>query len=255
MKKDQIFQSIQDHNYEEFKVLIGKGFNKKLKNSNNETLLDMSLKSYSSINLETRDNTNNIFYYLMENGYKDLDIKNITMKVIREIIHDNKLSIFIFLIEQGLNLEMRNSEGNTPLFLAIFYRKLEFIKLLLVKGANIKHINKKGESVYDYNKIKNFDRAFDDYNLIESILKKYDTNTYNKCKYIYIYILFLFLFYFILFYFFLKYLLNLQILIYIYIYIYLQHYLIKIININIYFYKKLIIILYIINLLYILNAI
>ncbi|ORY73999.1 ankyrin, partial [Neocallimastix californiae] len=68
--------------------------------------------------------------------------------VLREIIHDNKTSILNYLIDHGLPIEKRNSEGNTLLFLAIFYRKLDIIKLLLDKGANIKHKNKKGERKY-----------------------------------------------------------------------------------------------------------
>jgi len=136
----------------------------------------VALKAFDNISLETRANIDNIFYCLMENGYTNFNMKNVEVTVLREIIHDNKTSILNYLIDHGLPIEKRNSEGNTLLFLAIFYRKLDIIKLLLDKGANIKHKNKKGESVHDYNRVKNFERSLEDYNEIESILNKYKSN-------------------------------------------------------------------------------
>ena len=136
----------------------------------------MALKAFDNISLETRANIDNIFYCLMENGYTNFNMKNVEVTVLREIIHDNKTSILNYLIDHGLPIEKRNSEGNTLLFLAIFYRKLDIIKLLLDKGANINHKNKKGESVHDYNRVKNFERSLEDYNEIESILNKYKSN-------------------------------------------------------------------------------
>jgi len=138
--------------------------------------LDVALKAFDNISLETRANIDNIFYCLMENGYTNFNMKNVEVTVLREIIHDNKTSILNYLIDHGLPIEKRNSEGNTLLFLAIFYRKLDIIKLLLDKGANINHKNKKGESVHDYNRVKNFERSLEDYNEIESILNKYKSN-------------------------------------------------------------------------------
>jgi len=136
----------------------------------------VALKAFDNISLETRANIDNIFYCLMENGYTNFNMKNVEVTVLREIIHDNKTSILNYLIDHGLPIEKRNSEGNTLLFLAIFYRKLDIIKLLLDKGANINHKNKKGESVHDYNRVKNFERSLEDYNEIESILNKYKSN-------------------------------------------------------------------------------
>ena len=134
------------------------------------------MKSYDTISINTRSNTDSIFYYLIENGYTEYNMKNITMKVIREIIHDNKIVILKTLMKHGLLLEMKNSEGNTPLFLSIFYRNTKIIEMLLENGANIKHKNKNGEGVHEYNKIKNYKRAFEDYTKIESIFNKFENN-------------------------------------------------------------------------------
>jgi len=161
----------------------------------------VALKAFDNISLETRANIDNIFYCLMENGYTNFNMKNVEVTVLREIIHDNKTSILNYLIDHGLPIEKRNSEGNTLLFLAIFYRKLDIIKLLLDKGANINHKNKKGESVHDYNRVKNFERSLEDYNEIESILNKYKSNENDEDGKFLFYFFFFFIFFFFFFFF------------------------------------------------------
>jgi len=54
------------------------------------------------------------------------------------------------LLDAGANVDLRNSDGTTPLGTAVFFGQTEIVKLLLEKGADSQAQNLKGEKVTDY---------------------------------------------------------------------------------------------------------
>lgn len=58
-----------------------------------------------------------------------------------------KADVARFLIEQGLDRECVNEDGNTPLFHAVFFCAHECLDMLLASGVNTRHINKCGSTV------------------------------------------------------------------------------------------------------------
>ncbi len=58
------------------------------------------------------------------------------------------------LIENGIDLNERSSNGNTPLHKAIMLENIPIVKLLLINRAKLFIKNKKGETAYDLSKDK-----------------------------------------------------------------------------------------------------
>ncbi|WP_299889069.1 ankyrin repeat domain-containing protein [uncultured Lacinutrix sp.] len=72
------------------------------------------------------------------------------------------------LIKLGENLE-RRSKGMTPIMYAAKYNRVEILKLLIDKGADIKAKSSKGKTALSYAKASNANEA---YNIIKKKLKK-----------------------------------------------------------------------------------
>jgi len=60
----------------------------------------------------------------------------------------NAMEVANLLLDNYINLDIQNSNGETPLFLAVTKGELGFCKLLCRYGANGNLVNKYGESVY-----------------------------------------------------------------------------------------------------------
>ncbi|MBA8758065.1 ankyrin repeat domain-containing protein, partial [Wolbachia pipientis] len=58
------------------------------------------------------------------------------------------------LIENGIDLNERSSNGNTPLHKAIMLENIPVVRLLLINRAKLFIKNKKGETAYDLSKDK-----------------------------------------------------------------------------------------------------
>ncbi|KAF5296333.1 hypothetical protein FQA39_LY12550 [Lamprigera yunnana] len=61
-----------------------------------------------------------------------------------------KVNVIQELLDAGLDIEMKDKDGNTPLLLAIKSGPLRIAKLLIEKGANIHVINNEGNSTLHY---------------------------------------------------------------------------------------------------------
>jgi ankyrin repeat protein len=66
--------------------------------------------------------------------------------------------IMKYLVDKGLDVNNIDNEGGTPLFAAVSTGNIESLTILLAKGAKVKIMNKKGQTVLDivkgYNKSK-----------------------------------------------------------------------------------------------------
>ncbi|OUM57647.1 hypothetical protein PIROE2DRAFT_48551 [Piromyces sp. E2] len=69
--------------------------------------------------------------------------------IIRDIIHDERLYLLKILISNHVDVNMKDSKGNTPLVYAIKNRSQQMVDCLLKCGADIHNVNKKGESILD----------------------------------------------------------------------------------------------------------
>lgn len=54
-----------------------------------------------------------------------------------EIIFAGCVDVMTFLLDRGLDVDLRNARNETPLFMACVHRRVDIVDLLLQKGANV----------------------------------------------------------------------------------------------------------------------
>lgn len=120
-------------------------------------------------NFEKRLNEE-IFEYLVR-----YNINNITVRILRTIINENKFHLLKILVgpKFNVNINMKDKEGNTPLVYAIKIRNKPIIEYLIENGADIYNINHKGDTIDDVNKIYNYNYYQSLYHKISEILNRY----------------------------------------------------------------------------------
>jgi len=108
-----------------------------------------------------------IFEYLIK-----YNPNNISKKIIRIVIDQNKYDLLKFITEPrfNVNINLKDKEGNIPLVYAVKNRNKAIIQYLINHGANISNINHKGYSVNDINNIYNFNYYENTYYEIKSLL-------------------------------------------------------------------------------------
>jgi ankyrin repeat protein len=65
-------------------------------------------------------------------------------------IERDRIDICRLLIEKGVDVNHKNSYGNTPLILAVIEAKVNIIFMLLISGANVHHINNFCDTALDF---------------------------------------------------------------------------------------------------------
>jgi len=95
--------------------------------------------------------------------------------IIKDIIHDERFYLLKILISNHVNINMKDSKGNTPLVYAIKKRSQQMVDYLIDCGADIHNVNKKGESIFDlcckyYNTFSN--SSIKIYNKIYELINK-----------------------------------------------------------------------------------
>jgi hypothetical protein len=68
---------------------------------------------------------------------------------LHNIVRENNIKLAEFFIKNGANLEERDSEGRTPLFIAYEENKFTMFRMLIKNGADITVTNIRGETLRD----------------------------------------------------------------------------------------------------------
>ncbi len=118
------------------KLLIEKGVNLEVTNKYGHTPLSVSIVS---------DNYD-IVKLLIKKG-ADINRIPLTMVTFNARFSDN--DIVKLLIDNGINIESKNEDGDTALIYSVIYDQIDTVKLLLENGADVYARNNKGETVYD----------------------------------------------------------------------------------------------------------
>ena len=74
---------------------------------------------------------------------KDREHDTAIMKACRDC---NNINVVVFLLENGANINIRDTIDQTPLIIAAFNGCRDIVKMLLDAGANIEHKNDQGEN-------------------------------------------------------------------------------------------------------------
>jgi len=199
-----IFKLIENHDLklleETLPFFIENGINKNLINDKNESVLDVALKSCDYRSTESIEMIDD----LIAKGFHKFQKENITTSVVTGIIMNEKIDSLKFFIQHGLDLEMENRVGWTPLFTSILFNNIVIAKLLIENKANINHrcrkgrtplfnavkfhqskmvklllekgaitdcIDKENQNVYDFNEKYNKEYFSTEYEIIKELLK------------------------------------------------------------------------------------
>ena len=74
---------------------------------------------------------------------KDREKDTAIMKACRDC---NNINVVVFLLENGANINVRDTIDQTPIIIAAFNGCRDIVKMLLDAGANIEHKNDQGEN-------------------------------------------------------------------------------------------------------------
>jgi len=91
--------------------------------------------------------TNKIFNEF--NQLLQYNIRHISSFLIQQIINNNRLDLLKVLLDHHLNIEQKDSKGNTILVNAIKAGKIPIVNYLIEQGADVYSVNSEGKSIYD----------------------------------------------------------------------------------------------------------
>ena len=112
-----------------------------LKNGANINLLNY--KGASPLEVSIINNSIDFFKYMIEKG-ADINNKHIKKKVLFSASFIGATNIINYLIDEGFNVNERNTNNDTPLDYAIMNNKKDAVKLLIEKGADVNSRNIQG---------------------------------------------------------------------------------------------------------------
>jgi len=132
--------ALQVHEPDIANYLIQHGANLNYRNSKNETVYDVAYEQIDKDNLE-------VMKILV-----DYDINGFKERIIWDSIkHDDEdhIEFFKFLIENQVDINIKDKDNNTPLGIAILSKNEELVDYLLKNNANILNINNYNQNIYD----------------------------------------------------------------------------------------------------------
>lgn len=92
----------------------------------------------------------------------------------------DKITIIGFLLNNGANINAKNSNGETPLHIAVANGRLEDVTFLVKKGANVNIKSNNGESPLTIAETPMF--RFEEHQAIANFLKKHGAKTSKELK-------------------------------------------------------------------------
>jgi ankyrin repeat protein len=113
--------------------------------------LSLALVAFSNVSMANVSSTSNDFYWTVKKEAK-------SATPLATAIAKGDLETVKKFIEYGADIN-EQSNGMTPLMIAARYNQVEIIKLLLVKGANLKLTNDKGLTALKYAELSNATQA------------------------------------------------------------------------------------------------
>ena len=118
--------------------------------------LDNILKSSESIQSKNQLLKTKIYEFVRHKKSRDIDWeKRLKTYIIHRVCKSNKQEILSVMISKPedipkyVNAISSTKSGNTCLFDAVYYGSDQCINVLLNRGADIRHVNKAGETIYD----------------------------------------------------------------------------------------------------------
>jgi hypothetical protein len=118
--------------------------------------LDNILKSSESIQSKNQLLKTKIYEFVRHKKSRDIDWeKRLKTYIIHRVCKSNKQEILSAMISKQedipkyVNAISSTKSGNTCLFDAVYYGSDQCINVLLNRGADIRHVNKAGETIYD----------------------------------------------------------------------------------------------------------
>jgi hypothetical protein len=118
--------------------------------------LDNILKSSESIQSKNQLLKTKIYEFVRHKKSRDIDWeKRLKTYIIHRVCKSNKQEILSGMISKPedipkyVNAISSTKSGNTCLFDAVYYGSDQCINVLLNRGADIRHVNKAGETIYD----------------------------------------------------------------------------------------------------------
>ncbi|ORX87446.1 ankyrin [Anaeromyces robustus] len=122
----------------------------------------------SAIKMASQKGKLDIFEYLVK-----YDINNFNSQVINEIISEERLDLLIILVNNHLDINIKDENENTPLVYAFKNRQPDIVKYLIENGADIYNKNKQGETIEQLNYKYFYEFGWHkSYNTIHNLIKK-----------------------------------------------------------------------------------
>jgi len=92
-------------------------------------------------------------------------------EIIYDVIMKNRLDLLKILVNNNLDINIQDEQGDTALTYAIRNKTIDILKYLIANGADIHNINNNGQSIEDINYFCNYDSNWNVYNKISNIIK------------------------------------------------------------------------------------
>lgn len=161
----------ENGNTELIELAVNKGFNINESNDNGITPI-INLAKHADIRT---------FKYLVNKGANIHDQDNDGKTALHSAIQYENISVLKYLIDAGVNINATyNSSNQTPILFAVEINSPKSFKLLLENGVNLNVRNWEGKSIYDLienNKLKGYKRF--DHTEIRHILNEYNRSGVN----------------------------------------------------------------------------
>jgi len=107
--------------------------------------------------------------YLLDHG-ADIHYVNQEIEMVRSLIIHDELDLLKYLVEKGLDVNAKDSYGDSLLVYAITNRRINFVEYFLSVGAGIHNFRSRDDSFHRRNREFNFEFYLKEYKIIKTIL-------------------------------------------------------------------------------------